>query len=154
MFKNFIKTQTFAYNLWLIITVSLLAAIIGVFFYCNNGKTTTLDWLNLANSVLKFSSWFMFGYGTLQAFGRRIEHENIEQKIIKVDQKTLKCDQEKNSTNKHQMIEESLSVYKEQIEALERIEKDDKTTVKLYCLGVVIFLFTALADIILPAFQN
>ncbi|WP_041521593.1 hypothetical protein [Gilvimarinus agarilyticus] len=153
MFKKLIKTQSFTYNLCMIFIVSLLAAIIGLLVYCINDKTTTLDWFNLANSVFKFSSWFMFGYGTLQAFGRRIEHDNIEQKIIKVDQEALKCTQNENS-NRQDMNEKSLEVYEEQINELERIENDDKTTVKLYCLGVVVFLLTTLADIILPAFQN
>ncbi|WP_235041636.1 hypothetical protein [Vreelandella profundi] len=158
MFRKLIKTKSFRCNVGMIVLVSLLASIIGISAYCIQGKTATLDWFNLANSILKFSAWFMFGYGTLQAFGRKIEHDNIERKIIKIDHESLKQknnndSEDGNSKRKEKKINEQvLPVYKKQVDELDKIEKDNNTTVKLYVIGVIIFFFTSLADIVLPVF--
>ena len=153
MFRQAIKTQTLKYNFFLIAGVSILFALIGIFFYNQQGKTTLVDWLNLANSVFKFSAWFMFGYGTLQAFGRKIENANIDEKIKKIDQKVIKNKINPVNAEKTSKIEkESDQVYEEQLKALDLIKGDDRTALILYFWGIVLFLVTSLGDIILPAF--
>jgi hypothetical protein len=135
--------------------VSVLYGLLGFVVHLSESKTSFVELLVLANNVLKFCAWFMFGYGTLQALGRKFEFEIIEQRASEADRVhgiSIFHSQTQDEVN---LLESNHnSDYKREVEALDTIELDEATSFKLYVIGIVLFFVSSLGDIVLPAFQN
>ncbi|WP_333984228.1 hypothetical protein [Ectopseudomonas khazarica] len=135
--------------------MSILYGLLGLVVHFVEGKTSPVELWVLANNVLKFCAWFMFGYGTLQALGRRFEFETIEERASEADRAYGISKLHAQTQDEVSHLESNHnSDYKRGIEALDTIERDEGTTFKLYVIGIVLFFICSLGDIVLPAFQN
>ncbi len=153
--RKLVKTRNFNSIFCWIIIITVLYGLVGWLFHWGEGKDSATNLITLANNTLKFCSWFLLGYGTLQALGRKIEFENIENAVDQADVivQYSSFDVYTNA-EKSKVSEDKNTVYKEKVNDLDEIEKDDQTIFKLYMFGIVLFFITSLVDIVLPAFKN
>ncbi|MCO7217707.1 hypothetical protein [Halomonas sp. OfavH-34-E] len=153
--RKLVKTRNFNSAFCQIIFVTVFFGIVGLIFHLQEGKDSATNLITLANNTLKFGAWFFLGYGTLQALGRKIEFENIENAVNQADisSQYLSFDVQTNA-EETKISEDKNTVYKEKINDLVKIEKDDQAIFKMYMVGIVLFLITSLVDIVLPAFKN
>lgn len=153
--RKLVKTRRFKPTLISILLVSVLYGLLGLVVHLGEGKTPFVELLVLANNVLKFCAWFMYGYGTLQALGRKFEFENIELRASESDRVHGISKFHAQTQDEVSHLESNHdSEYKREVEELDTIERDEETTFKLYVIGIVLFFVSSLGDIVLPAFQN
>lgn len=142
--RKLVKTRRFKPTLISILLVSVLYGLLGLVVHLGEGKTSFVELLVLTNNVLKFCAWFMFGYGTLQALGRKFEFDIIEQRASEADRVHVISKFHAQTQDEVSHLESNHnSEYKREIEVLDTIERDEETTFKLYVIGIVLFLSAA-----------
>lgn len=149
-----VVTRSIFPSIMMILGVTTLFAAVGFIPLYFEGRLNSENWYSLIINTAKFSMWFFLGYGGIQAFGLRIE---IEQLKHLEDAKYLahaRADFEPwTQMNRNMQDEQTLIDIQKIDEQRVRISGDDKTAFWLFNIGVTLFFLISVIELLYPAFK-
>ncbi|MFM2623025.1 hypothetical protein [Vibrio owensii] len=153
-FTKYVVTKGFRCSLLQISLVTILFFLLGYVFLKGEHKLTLDNFVSLSLNTVKFSMWFFFGYGALQALGIRIEKNKLTELSDKryrahaQEELNIWTDMARNDND-----EGALKDLAKIDSQFARIKGDQKTANKLWVVGFIMFLVVSVFEIIYPAFK-